>query len=115
MKKEKDRWLAIEVIDEDLSREELTKILREKFYELFGTFGVIVAPIYVLEKDPRGYFIAKTTSAGLDMIRTCCLFIQKPQINIILVSGTLKKLREKMKERKLWKEICKELMNETNP
>ena len=114
MREEKDRWLAIEVIGEDLSKEELTKILREKFYELFGTFGVTIAPIYVLEKDQRGYFIVKTMSSGLDMIRTCCLFIKKPQINIVLVSGTLKKLREKMKKRKLWSEMQKEL-EKTNP
>ena len=107
--KVKDRWLAVEVIGADPSKEELAKFLRKTFYKLFGILSVHKCPIYVVEKDARGFFIIKTTAEGLDMLRVCALLAKEYHINIVLASGTIKKLKEKIKEKKLWKELVSQI------
>lgn len=111
MVREKHRWVIIEVIGDELSKEELIKAINQKIYELFGTIYGSKITYRLIEFDKsKGIGLIRVNLSALDMLRTVLLFIKeingkKVLINDLLVSGTLKALQTKLKKKKTWSEI----------
>jgi len=117
MVREKHRWVFIEVIGDKIDERELTAAIRRKSYELFGTIGGAKIRFKLVEYDPENATgIIRVNLDGLDMLRTVFLFIREINgkevlINDRLVSGTIKALKTKIKQKKTWKEIWEEKKN----
>jgi len=111
MVKEKHRWVIIEVIGDELSKEELIKAINQKIYELFGTiYGSRVIYKLIEFDKSRGIGIIRVNLSALDMLRTVFLFLKeingkKMLINDLLVSGTLKALQTKLKKKETWDKV----------
>lgn len=112
--KRHDRWVALEVLEEyaegqaPKTPEEFERVLKEKIRELFGEFGLVKCRLRVVERDERGLFIVNVDASCMDMMRTALLLMPFP-VNDILASGTLAKLREKLREKMTWREFKQSL------
>ncbi len=102
MVRRKYRWIFIEIISEKIpDRTHLENTLRRKSLELFGTLR---APQFKLVRynQEKGVGIIRCLREDLNKVRLILAFTRtidnsKIVINDALVSGTFKKLRDKIK------------------
>ena len=104
MVREKDRWFLIEFSGTD-SPESIIKFLRKKIMEFFGLFGAITAFFKVIEVNKkRKLILINIPVKGMDILRAALFELRKIDnkkifLNDFLVSGTIKKLKEKQENK----------------
>lgn len=102
MIRQKYRWLYFELISKKkFMKDEIISVLSRKSLELFGTFGAVDFFLYDFDYDNQ-VGIIKCLARDLDKLRITLALIKEISgepvlINDRYVSGTLKKLREKIK------------------
>lgn len=105
---EKHRWVAFENLGEKISKGELVFALRKKALELFGLFGYSCIDFRLIEFDEENQTgIVLVPLNGLPLLRVIFLFLRvinnkKVFLNDVLVSGTIKTLKERLKNNLLW-------------
>ncbi len=109
------RYVLFEVISGDVGQEELISIIWRQIYSLFGVFKGANSGFKLLQFDKdKKIGIARINWRFIDEFRVvlATLNMQKEGllVNEILVSGTLAALKRKMMERKTWRELNKDIM-----
>ncbi len=105
--RQKYRWLALEIISEkNIGKESFISALKHKIYELFGSFGDVSFRVEEYDSQ-RGFCIIRCLREDLRRLRVALVLLRDIQgtpvvMNDLYCSGTLKKLREELKKRRLF-------------
>lgn len=103
------RWLLFEVLnEEEIEKKHLALKIKHNLYTSFGTFINLKVDFW-LHKFTQHTGILEVHRQGLQVIRTILTLLhhlndEKILVNDLLVSGTLKKLREKSEKILTWRE-----------
>jgi len=117
MARRKYRWILFEVIcSEDIEKNTLTKSLRKKAYELFGTFGCPEFHIVRFDSE-RKIGIIRCIRNDINKLRVVLAFMRSLDsgtpmfINDLYCSGTLRALLEKARNIKGFQEKLSSLVS----
>lgn len=109
------RWLLFEVLGNncEIEKKELAFQIKNALYTNFGTFVNLKVSFWLHEYENHTG-ILEVNQEGIKLLRTTLTLItsineKKLMINDIIISGTLKKLKEESKNTINWKEERKKL------
>ena len=107
MKQIKHRWIAFENLGEPISTKELISAIRRESLRLYGILRAGDLKFLLVEfNEEKQFGIIRVSLKGLRMLRTIFFFLReingkKVLFNDLLVSGTIRSLRKKLKEKRL--------------
>ncbi len=105
MKQRKHRWIAFENLGEPVSAKELISAIKKESIRLYGILRAGDLGFLLVEfNEEKQFGIIRVPLKGLRMLRTIFFFLREINgkrvlLNDLLVSGTIKSLRKKLKEK----------------